>query len=98
MNEPFDDSPVTSEVLAGNGITFVRVARLIPSSRPNTPTNPATVWRWALKGVKLPNGSIVKLGFTGPDQWAQAFFVFSAVCWLFLNPTWPAVREEGLLR
>jgi MFS family permease len=41
-----------------------------------------------------------KLGLTGRAQWDPAFYVFGglmfcgAVCWLFINPSLPAVPEE----
>jgi hypothetical protein len=52
---------VIAEVLAGDGLSLAEAARVVPSFRPGKPTHGATVWRWAAKGVRLPNGQLVKL-------------------------------------
>jgi hypothetical protein len=52
---------VIAEVLAGDGMSMAEAARLVPAFRPGRPTNAATIWRWSARGVRLPNGLVVKL-------------------------------------
>lgn len=52
---------VIAEVLAGDGLSLAEAARLVPAFRPGKPTHASTVWRWAAKGVRLPDGQLVKL-------------------------------------
>jgi hypothetical protein len=52
---------VISEVLAGDALSFADAARVVPSFRGGRPTHVATIWRWACKGVRLNNGSTIKL-------------------------------------
>jgi hypothetical protein len=42
-------------------ISFVQGARLLPSYRQGRPVNSSTLWRWARKGVRLPDGTRVYL-------------------------------------
>ena len=53
--------PVIAEVLAGDGLSLAEAARVVPSFRPGRPTHAATIWRWATKGVRLQDGSLVRL-------------------------------------
>src|SRR5262245_22424226 len=40
--------------------TLAQLARMIPSKN-RKPVNPSTVWRWARQGVRMADGSIIKL-------------------------------------
>jgi hypothetical protein len=53
---------VRDEVLDGKGLSFPEAAKLLPSTRAGRPVNAATVWRWALRGVRLPDGRLLRLG------------------------------------
>ena len=53
---------VRNEVLDGKGISFPEAARLLPSTRAGRPVNAATVWRWSLRGVRLSDGRLLRLG------------------------------------
>lgn len=61
MQAILDNLQVIDEILAGDGISLAQAARLVPAFRPGRPTNPATVWRWAAKGVRLSNNTVIKL-------------------------------------
>src|SRR4051812_10995398 len=52
---------VIAEILAGDGLSLAEAARVVPAFRPGRPTHTATLWRWAAKGVRLHDGSVVKL-------------------------------------
>jgi hypothetical protein len=53
--------PVIAEVLAGDGLSLAEAARVVPAFRAGRPTHSATLWRWAAKGVRLHDGSVIKL-------------------------------------
>jgi hypothetical protein len=61
MQTTTEQPPVIAEVLAGDGLSLAEAARVVPAFRPGKPTHAATVWRWASKGVRLDNGTVVKL-------------------------------------
>jgi len=42
-------------------LSLPQAARRFPPYRLDAPVNPSTVWRWILQGVRLPDGSRVKL-------------------------------------
>jgi hypothetical protein len=48
-------------ILTENPIGLSAAARLFGSFRQNKPTNPATIFRWCVQGVKLPDGRRVRL-------------------------------------
>lgn len=52
---------VIDEILAGDGLSLADAARHVPSFRPGRPTHAATIWRWATKGVRLHDGTVIKL-------------------------------------
>jgi hypothetical protein len=59
---PLIEQPqVVKEVLAGDGLSLAEAGRLVPPFRPGRPTNPATIWRWSAKGIRLPDGTVIKL-------------------------------------
>ncbi len=53
---------VRDEVLDGKGISFPTAAKLMPSTRAGRPVSGATVWRWAVRGFRLPDGRLIRLG------------------------------------
>ena len=61
MQAILDRLQVIKEVLGGDGLSLADAAGLVPAFRPGRPTNAATVWRWAAKGVRLPDGTRIKL-------------------------------------
>jgi hypothetical protein len=58
---PADNPDVITEVVAGQGITLSQAARIIPPYESGRRLNPATVWRWSRGGVKLADGTRVRL-------------------------------------
>jgi hypothetical protein len=57
MNEP----NITAEVIAGSGLSLSQAARRIPPFRENKPVAPSTVFRWIMAGVRLPDGTRLRL-------------------------------------
>src|SRR5207248_1081375 len=55
------NSPVIAEILAGDGLSLAEAARVVPAFRSGKPTHTATLWRWAAKGVRLRDGTVVRL-------------------------------------
>jgi hypothetical protein len=53
--------PIIAEILAGDSLSLAEAARVVPAFRPGRPTHTATLWRWAAKGVRLNDGSVIKL-------------------------------------
>jgi Protein of unknown function (DUF1580) len=60
-SESTEPPQVIAEVLAGDALSLVEAARLVPAFRPGKPTHAATVWRWAARGIRLPDGQLVRL-------------------------------------
>lgn len=52
--------PVVGEVARGEGICLAEAAAYFPADALRC-VNPATVWRWAQKGVRAADGSRVRL-------------------------------------
>lgn len=50
-----------AEIQAGDGLPLSAAAREFPGHRGGRALNPATVHRWAHKGVRGPDGRLVKL-------------------------------------
>lgn len=61
MNENETETNITSEIVAGHGRSLSQAARAFPSYRLDRPVSPATVQRWILKGVRLPDGTMLRL-------------------------------------
>jgi hypothetical protein len=63
MSDPLPSSPpdVASEVTAGEGLSLPQAARLLPSYRGGKAVNAATIWRWIVQGIVLPDGSCLRL-------------------------------------
>jgi hypothetical protein len=63
MSEPLIASIalVISEIVRGKALSFSQAGKLIPALRGESSTNPATIWRWARRGHKLDDGTVVKL-------------------------------------
>lgn len=55
MNDIFD------EVAQGQGLALTAIAKILPNAYSGKPVNIATVLRWVLTGIKLPDGTRVKL-------------------------------------
>ena len=52
---------VIDEVLAGDALSMADAAQLVPQFRPGRPTHASTLWRWASKGVRLHDGTVIRL-------------------------------------
>jgi hypothetical protein len=52
---------VLAEIEAGDGLSLTAAARMFPGCRGAAAVNPATIFRWATKGVRLPSGTRLKL-------------------------------------
>lgn len=52
---------VIEEIALGQGQTLSQLARLFPPARRGKPVSLGCVLRWVLDGVRLPDGSIVRL-------------------------------------
>jgi hypothetical protein len=50
-----------SRLLDESLISMAQAAKRFPPYRGGSPTNPSTVWRWVTTGVKLPDGSRLRL-------------------------------------
>jgi hypothetical protein len=42
-------------------LSFIEAARRLPSLRKGRPVSPATIWRWATRGVRTRGGVTVRL-------------------------------------
>jgi hypothetical protein len=58
---PPDSTQVAEEIARGEGLTLAQAARCLPQSRNDKPVSPSTLWRWAHSGVKLADGTRVRL-------------------------------------
>ena len=54
-------STLLGEIEAGEGLGMGATGRLFPAFRGKGKVNPATVWRWVMKGQKTSCGAVVKL-------------------------------------
>jgi hypothetical protein len=61
MSPPNESTPIIREILNGEGLSLAEAARLVPCFRPGRATHTATIWRWAARGVRLAEGSVVRL-------------------------------------
>src|SRR5688572_28825201 len=65
MSVAADPDPNTTELairLMAEGLTSLgRLARKVPAYRQGKPTSPGCVWRWAARGVRATDGTLVKL-------------------------------------
>jgi hypothetical protein len=55
------ESPITHEILSGSGLNLRQSARCFPPYRENRPVSPSTVFRWIRSGVRLPDGTQLRL-------------------------------------
>src|SRR5262245_56351012 len=60
-NLTMSESAISAEVLDGAGLSLSQAARRFPPFRENKPVAPSTVFRWIASGVRLPDGSRVRL-------------------------------------
>ncbi len=49
-------------MVRSEGINFAQAAKLLPRLRAGRPVNAATLFRWHIDGVRLPDGRRLKLG------------------------------------
>jgi hypothetical protein len=54
-------SNLPQEILARGGLSLGQVARRFPPYRGDRPGSPSTVWRWIVVGVRLADGSRLRL-------------------------------------
>jgi hypothetical protein len=52
---------LVSQILNEGAEGFTVLAKRIPSSRRAGPLTPQALWRWATKGIRRPDGQVVKL-------------------------------------
>jgi hypothetical protein len=52
---------VRAEIIRDGGLGLPQIARRFPPYRQGRPVNPSTVWRWITEGVRLPDGTRVRL-------------------------------------
>ena len=55
------ESTISAEVLNGAALSLSQAAHRFPPFRENKPVAPSTVFRWIASGVRLPDGSRVRL-------------------------------------
>ena len=55
------ESSISAEVLAGAGLSLSQAARRFPPFREGKSVSPSTVFRWIHSGVRLPDGTRVRL-------------------------------------
>jgi hypothetical protein len=55
------ESTITTEILAGTGLSLSQAARRFPPFREDKPIAPSTIFRWIADGVRLPDGSRLRL-------------------------------------
>lgn len=55
------ESTISTEVLNGSGLSLSQAARRFPPFRENKPVAPSTVFRWIFSGVRLPDGTHLRL-------------------------------------
>jgi hypothetical protein len=58
MNTVFSS---VANLLTETTISLSQAARRLPSFRNDRPVSPATIWRWDSEGVRLPNGTRLRL-------------------------------------
>jgi hypothetical protein len=62
-SEPLIDTVagVLNEIQRGGGLSLAAAGRLFPAHRGAGSVSPSTVFRWARKGLKSPDGRLVRL-------------------------------------
>jgi hypothetical protein len=55
------EADITNEILSGSGLNLGQAARCFPPYRESRPVNPCTIYRWITSGVRLPNGTRLRL-------------------------------------
>jgi hypothetical protein len=62
MSDSLTSAPdVAAEIAGGEGLSLPQAARLLPSYRAGKPVNSATIWRWITSGIRLPDGTHLRL-------------------------------------
>jgi len=97
-----DQQDVITEIMAGKGLTLPAAARGLPAHRGTASSvNAATVFRWVVSGIKLPDGSRLKLeaarvgGRWLTSQAALTRFIERHTAALDDTPQAPASRTPG---
>jgi hypothetical protein len=52
---------VLSEIQSGEGLSLSAAGRLFPGHRGNGTVDPSTVFRWVTKGMRTPDGRVMRL-------------------------------------
>ena len=52
---------LVSQILNENPEGLAALAKRLPSSRRNGSLTPQALWRWATRGIRLPDGRVVRL-------------------------------------
>jgi hypothetical protein len=55
------ESSIAAEILSGSGLSLGQAARCFPPYRESRPINPTTIFRWITSGVRLPDGTRLRL-------------------------------------
>jgi hypothetical protein len=55
------ESSTTNEIMNGSGLNLAAAAHVFPPYREGTSVNPSTIYRWITTGVRLPDGSQLRL-------------------------------------
>ena len=56
-----NEKQVITDILAGDGRSLSQAARRFPPYRQNKPVSLSTVYRWITRGVRLRDGTILRL-------------------------------------
>jgi hypothetical protein len=56
-----NESSIAAEVLEGSGLSLSQAARRFPPFRESKPVAPSTIFRWIAVGVRLPDGTRLRL-------------------------------------
>lgn len=56
-----ENQQILSEIAGGLGLSLAQAARRLPSARQGRPVSASCIWRWIFVGVRLPDGTTVRL-------------------------------------
>lgn len=95
MANDVPDDPLTmllEEIQQGKGVSLAAAVRPLPAHRGSGRVNAATAYRWGTKGVKLPDGRVVKLAVA---RCGGRFLTTREAVSRFLRETTTAVCPQG---